>query len=178
MERRELQLALVTELADGAVKIDFTNPLSVMSIKYTNEAAGGWAGDSAVLLTKGEGHLLHIATVWDNEEEAIEFERTMALVIENTLASRIALLAGEGGVHGLGRCGPVIHHAVEAKAHPHGLVEGFDVNVRGTLLQGVEEDLLPGLGLVEAALLQGFLELGLPRPWYELSSLCGQVPPA
>jgi len=97
----ELQLALVTELADGAVKIDFSNPLSMMSIKYTNEAASGWGGDSVALLAKGEGHLLHLVTVFDSEEEANEFERTMHLVMENTIAPNLAELAGESGDHGV-----------------------------------------------------------------------------
>jgi len=97
----ELQLALVTELADGASKVDFSNPLSLMSIQYTNDAASGWGGDSVALLTKGEGHLLHLVTVWDSEEEAEEFERTMDLVAESVIAPSLAELAGEGGVHGV-----------------------------------------------------------------------------
>ena len=97
----ELQLALVTELADGGMKIDFSNPMSMMSIKYTNSAATGWGGDSVALLAKGEGRLLHLVTVWDSEEEAEEFERTMTIVVENTLKEGLAKLAGEGGAHGV-----------------------------------------------------------------------------
>jgi len=96
----ELQLALVTELADGGMKIDFTNPMSMMSIKYTNSAATGWGGDSVALLAKGEGHLIHLVTVWDSDEEADEFDRTMQIVIENTLKESLAKIAGEGGSHG------------------------------------------------------------------------------
>ena len=96
----ELQLALVTELADGGMKIDFSNPMSMMSIKYTNSAATGWGGDSVALLAKGEGHLLHLVTVWDSDEEADEFDRTMQIVIENTLKESVAEIAGEGGSHG------------------------------------------------------------------------------
>jgi hypothetical protein len=72
-----------------------------MSIQYTNDAASGWGGDSVALLTKGEGHLLHLVTVWDSEEEAEEFERTMDLVAESVIAPSLAELAGEGGVHGV-----------------------------------------------------------------------------
>ena len=96
----ELQLALVTELADGGMKIDFTNPMSMMSIKYTNSAATGWGGDSVALLAKGEGHLIHLVTVWDSDEEADEFDRTMQIVVENTLKESLAKIAGEGGSHG------------------------------------------------------------------------------
>jgi len=96
----ELQLALVTELADGGTKIDFTNPMSMMTIKYTNSAATGWGGDSVALLAKGEGRLHHLVTVWDSEEEADEFDRTMQLVVENTIKEGLANLAGEGGSHG------------------------------------------------------------------------------
>ena len=96
----ELQLALVTELTDGGAKVDFTNPMSMMTIKYTNSAATGWGGDSVALLAKGEGRLLHLVTLWDSEEDADEFDRTMQLVIENTIKARLAELAGEGGSHG------------------------------------------------------------------------------
>ncbi len=96
----ELQLALVTELADGGMKIDFSNPMSMMSIKYTNSAATGWGGDSVALLAKGDGHLLHLVTVWDSDEEADEFDRTMQIVVENTLKPSLAKIAGEGGSHG------------------------------------------------------------------------------
>ncbi len=96
----ELQLALVTELADGGMKIDFTNPMSMMSIKYTNSAATGWGGDSVALLAKGEGHLIHLVTVWDSDEEADEFDRTMQIVVENTLKESLAKIAGEGGSSG------------------------------------------------------------------------------
>jgi len=97
----EMQLALVTELADGATKIDFSNPMSMMSIKYTNDAASGWGGDSVALLAKGEGRLLHLVTVWDSEEEAEEFERTMNLVMNSAIAPSLVELAGEGGEHGI-----------------------------------------------------------------------------
>ena len=96
----ELQLSLVTEFADGDAAIDFTNPMSMMRIKYTNDAAAGWGGDSVALLSKGDGRLLHLVTVWDSEEEAEEFERTMVLVVENVLSGAVAKLAGEGGAHG------------------------------------------------------------------------------
>jgi hypothetical protein len=97
----ELQLALVTELADGGAHIDFSNPMAMMSIQYTNDAASGWGGDSVALLVRDEAHLLHLVTVWDSEEEAAEFTRTMEIVIENTLAPALKSLAGEGGAHGV-----------------------------------------------------------------------------
>jgi hypothetical protein len=95
-----MQLALVTELANGHYKVNFANPLSMMSIQYTNEAAAGWGGDSLGLYAKGEGRLLHLVTVWDNEEEAAEFESTMSLVIESSIEPNLALIAGEEGSHG------------------------------------------------------------------------------
>jgi len=96
----EMQLALVTELANGNYKVNFANPLSMMNIQYTNQAAAGWGGDSLGLYTKGDGHLLHLVIVWDDEEEAAEFEQTMSLVLEGSIAPNNAKLAGEAGSHG------------------------------------------------------------------------------
>ena len=96
----EMQLALVTELANGHYTVNFANPLSMMNIQYTNEAAAGWGGDSLGLYAKGEGRLLHLVTVWDNEEEAAEFESTMSLVVESSIEPNLALIAGEEGSHG------------------------------------------------------------------------------
>ena len=96
----EMQLALVTELVNGHYKVNFGNPMSMMNIKYTNAAAAGWGGDSLGLYAKGAGRLLHLVTVWDNEEEAEEFEQAMSMVIEDFIEPNLALLAGEEGGHG------------------------------------------------------------------------------
>jgi PAS domain-containing protein len=70
----ELVLALMT---DDSGPVDFTNPLAVAFLKYTNAAAEGWGGDQAILCGKGEARLLHVATTWDTAEDAVEFRAAL-----------------------------------------------------------------------------------------------------
>ena len=70
----ELVLALVT---DDSGPVDFTNPLAVAFIKYTNEAAEGWGGDEAVLCGQEDARLLHVATTWDTPTDAEEFRAAL-----------------------------------------------------------------------------------------------------
>ena len=97
----EMQLALVTELADGGSKVDFSNPMSMLGIKYTNDAATGWGGDSLGLYAQGEGRLLHLVTVWDSDEEADEFEQTIKLILDDVIAPNLLAMAGSDGSHGI-----------------------------------------------------------------------------
>ncbi len=88
----ELVLALVT---DEAKPLDFTNPMAVLSIKYTNEAAEGWGGDSMLLLGRDDARFLHVATVWDSAEDASEFRTALEKRLE-TWRADVAQL-GQGG---------------------------------------------------------------------------------
>jgi hypothetical protein len=73
----ELMLALVTTPAD---KRGGFHPLAVMS--PTNAAAQGWGGDRMILLSKGDARLLRLVTVWDTEEDAVEFEEAARAAFE------------------------------------------------------------------------------------------------
>ncbi|MCB9913794.1 MAG: hypothetical protein H6828_01440 [Planctomycetes bacterium] len=70
----ELLLALLVE---DARTVDFTNPLALMAVRYTNDAATGWGGDRMLLLGRGDARLLYVATVWDDADEAAEFRAAL-----------------------------------------------------------------------------------------------------
>lgn len=44
---------------------------------WTNAAATGWGGDRYELWTKGKSAIALLATVWDTENDAVEFERAL-----------------------------------------------------------------------------------------------------
>ncbi len=67
----ELQLALLTEPLKKRKGIG--NPLQMMAVQYTSKAAKGWGGDRYVLLAKGDARVIHLASTWDREKDAIEF---------------------------------------------------------------------------------------------------------
>ncbi len=69
----EAILALVTAPADERGGLDVSNPMSMMSIAYTNDAAAGWGGDRYVLLEKDGMTLFHLTTRWDTEVDKEEF---------------------------------------------------------------------------------------------------------
>ena len=77
----ELGLALVAQRRDGATALDFENPMSILSVRYTNEAAEGWDGDRLVLLGKEGESWLRLATVWDSERDAGEFYGMLQAVL-------------------------------------------------------------------------------------------------
>jgi hypothetical protein len=70
----EMQIALLT---DDAEPIDLTNPMELMTMKYTNDAAAGWGGDQLALYAKGEARWLVVSIVWDTKEDADEFMAAM-----------------------------------------------------------------------------------------------------
>jgi hypothetical protein len=88
----ELALTLMTE---EPKEIDFSNPMALVFLKYTNAAARGWGGDSMVLLGSEEGRYLRVMTIWDSAKDADEFRAAL----EERLASwsRDVALLGEGG---------------------------------------------------------------------------------
>jgi len=93
----ELTLAL---LAGDDATTDFTNPISVYGIRYTNRAATGWGGDRAVLLGSEKGRALHLLTLWDSERDAKQFEE----LLEERLArwtSDLETLSADGASSGV-----------------------------------------------------------------------------
>lgn len=90
----ELMLALMTE---EEKEIDFTNPMSVMSIAYTNEAAMGWGGDRIVLYGKDGARFLNAVTFWDTEDDAREFDEAMRARLDAWRKDLSELNAGGAG---------------------------------------------------------------------------------
>ncbi len=89
----ELTLAL---LAEEEEEVDFTNPMEVSSLTFTNDAARGWDGDRLVLYgNNGEGRFLKLVTLWDTEEDAREFELAMQARLESWRKT-VAELDSEG----------------------------------------------------------------------------------
>jgi len=70
----ELYLALCTEEPET---IDFSDPMQLAFLKFTNPAATGWGGDRGVLYGRGAARLYVLTTAWDTREDAAEFERAM-----------------------------------------------------------------------------------------------------
>lgn len=77
----ELYLALVTTPASVRDSVNPADPATALAVKFTNEAAEGWGGDSLVLLEKDDASYLHLVTAWDTERDAVEFEEQMLAVL-------------------------------------------------------------------------------------------------
>lgn len=82
----ELVLALVAAPLDRK-GFDAANPLAILGLRYTNEAAEGWGGDRVVLLAKGDLRCIDFVTVWDRPEDAREFEAALRGVAKERLGS-------------------------------------------------------------------------------------------
>jgi hypothetical protein len=96
----ELGLACVTE-PPAKRKGMTTNPLALMSIAYTNDAATGWGGDRVLVLGHDARRLLVLDTVWDDADEAREFAAALAGLTEH-LESNAAKLAAAAEVESSG----------------------------------------------------------------------------
>jgi hypothetical protein len=100
LERGNLGELHVALLADEDREVDFTNPLSMMTIRYTNEAARGWDGDTLVLRGHGDARWLTLAIAWDSPEDAVEFTTAVAPRLQRMEQAVEALdTAGKG--HGV-----------------------------------------------------------------------------
>jgi hypothetical protein len=76
----EMYLALMTADTEGRGGLDVSNPMAMLGIKYTNDAAAGWDGDRVVLLGKGGARVARMVTVWDTEDDAAEFAEALQAV--------------------------------------------------------------------------------------------------
>jgi len=66
----EMALAM---LAEEEPEVDLADPMSMLSVSYTNDAARGWGGDRTALYGRGADRFLFVVTYWDSEEDASEF---------------------------------------------------------------------------------------------------------
>lgn len=93
----ELMLAILTEPLAERHGLQ-VSPLAMVAQRYTSNAAAGWGGDRYVLLERGAGHMLHMASVWDRAEDADEFALALGDLSEELEAQRSAGL--DEGLHG------------------------------------------------------------------------------
>lgn len=73
----EALIALATASEKERGGLDVSNPMSLLTIRYTNRAAEGWGGDRYVLLTKDGQIFFRLSTVWDTEKDADQFYERM-----------------------------------------------------------------------------------------------------
>ena len=91
----ELTLAIVA----GADPIDVT--LTGVG-QWTNDAAAGWGGDLWHLYEDGERSVALLGTLWDSEEDAVEFEESQRPSKKRLIVRRgdaLVIVAGEAGKH-------------------------------------------------------------------------------
>ena len=69
----ELGLALLSKSEEERTGTDFDNPMSVVTLEYTNASAAGWGGDRYVLVGNDDARFLRVVTTWDTERDAAEF---------------------------------------------------------------------------------------------------------
>jgi hypothetical protein len=72
-ELGELMLAILA----GAMPINLSSPAAALPSTWTNEAASGWGGDRWQLYRRGDHRLTLLATLWDSEKDAKEFESAL-----------------------------------------------------------------------------------------------------
>ena len=80
-----------------------TDPQAMMTQNasgWTNDAAAGWDGDRWELWQRGQRTVALLSTVWDTEDDALEFAR--ALPADDTFSwrragHRVAIVAGDAG---------------------------------------------------------------------------------
>ena len=92
----ELFLALVTTPAKEREGMDPNDPAAMLKIKFTNEAVTGWGGDRMVLLESDSGSILHLVTVWDTLEDAVQFEGALNTVLLDIEEMKSKGLSGGG----------------------------------------------------------------------------------
>lgn len=96
----ELGLALVAASPREREPVDLENQLMMAMMKYTNDAAESWGGDSCALLARGEARVVHGVTLWDSTEDATEFAAALEVIAADWRAA-LAALDPEGVGHGL-----------------------------------------------------------------------------
>jgi hypothetical protein len=90
----ELMLAIVATPLGDRNQVDFSNPMSILGVKFTNDVATGWGGDRLVLLGNGEARVLRWVTVWDSPRDAGEFFGAMNQQVPQ-LEEALEKLSGE-----------------------------------------------------------------------------------
>jgi hypothetical protein len=130
----EAILALMTTPPAIRGGLDVSNPMSLLSIKYTNPAAEGWGGDRYLLLVLA----MHLVTTWDTAPDATEFRASIL-----SQSDHLRTAWREGGPEGLLKVGSASEKQVVVTIVT-GAPEGFDVNEIhagvASIVAEVEED--------------------------------------
>lgn len=96
----EFALAMVATPETERKPLAFDNPMSLMTLEFTNEVARGWGGDRVLLLGRDDARLLVLATCWDTPRDAAEFYGAMRLLEPQMTRAAKALMAdGKYGKH-------------------------------------------------------------------------------
>lgn len=69
----EFGLALLTTPPTDRKGLDLSNPMMLLGVKWTNEAAKGWGGDRLILSGRGDDRFLQLVTAWDSAKDAEQF---------------------------------------------------------------------------------------------------------
>lgn len=120
----ELYTAILASPPAKRGGVDMSNPMAVLGLRFTNDAAKGWGGDRVALLAKGDARYLQWESVWDTQQDADEFLAAMAGQLEGLRENAKAL--GTGGTASVEivatatppRVRVIVHHGVEATAKP------------------------------------------------------------
>jgi hypothetical protein len=88
----EFALTMLATAKSERKPLDTSNPMAILSLRFTSEAGKGWGGDRCALLGKGDERVLVLATCWDTPRDAAEFYGAMS-VVEPELESALKELA-------------------------------------------------------------------------------------
>lgn len=102
----ELGCALLVNPPSMRRGLDAENPMAILSLRFTSDAAAGWGGDRYLLLGKGDARVLRGVSTWDTEDDAREFQTALEGMSE-VLRARAIELGGTGSV-AIARDGDVV----------------------------------------------------------------------
>ena len=90
------ELSLVSFVEPLSRRKGLSSQLEVMGARYTYPASSGWDGDRVALMGNGDARYLALHTVWDDEDEAEEFEMALEYLSEHLTGATEAMAAQEG----------------------------------------------------------------------------------
>jgi hypothetical protein len=92
----EVLTAIVTTPPAQRDTLDLANPMAMLAIQFTNDAASGWDGDRVALLGKDDARILRWVTVWDSARDAGEFLGALQQQLPHLEAAARALAGADG----------------------------------------------------------------------------------
>jgi hypothetical protein len=113
----EAYLAILT----GTGPLNVSSPDIVDPARWTNEAAAGWGGDLWHLYTKRKKNVSLLATLWDSEQDALEFAEALTPVDGRSHVHRgraVVLIGGDSGGRAAGLCEAALDAVLSPEAEP------------------------------------------------------------